>query len=259
MLLNFKEKKYLAALLHKRGNFFVKSVEGFGAMLKRWSTLAAIGSFFVSLSAQAILIDFTDGVWDDALNGTLGTVSYGDLDVTVEASTWLSGYLTFNGSASERAGCELGQSVHGLACDGDGIGVASTLNHYGAGDADEIDIYDLGYITVSFSQTVNIDDVYLLDLFASEGSGEVAVINGTRFGGSYSDNQSTTNLGGFWDTGFTAQGVTSIVLRGNWDLFSDYALAGVEVSAVPLPGSLVMFGSGLFLLGMVNRKKKSVM
>ena len=40
------------------------------------------------------------------------------------------------------------------------------------------------------------------------------------------------------------------------DLTNDYALAGVNVSAVPLPASLPLFASGLGVLGYARWRKR---
>ncbi|SMF56101.1 PEP-CTERM protein-sorting domain-containing protein [Alteromonadaceae bacterium Bs31] len=193
---------------------------------------------FVGASANAVLIDFTDENWATSAPG-----------VTVTANP---DQLTFN--QRDRGGCVLGQSYHNLACDGDGIGVVNDeISEIGNNNVHQS-------ITVDFGRAVNVSNVFLLDLFASERGeradlrqiGEIAVIDGITFqavAGGY-------NVGGFWDTGFSAAGITSLKFTGYNDLFSDYAIAAIEVSPVPLPGSLVLMGSVLMGLGMYRRKKK---
>lgn len=195
-------------------------------------------SLFFSVAAQAAYIDFTDRSWQTAINAGSGTTATID-NVTLAAST---GYLTFN--AYDNAGCIAGQPDNGLACFGDGIGIRD----------DEITQGGFQQITVSFKEAVNITNIFLLDLFSNEKTGEIAVINGTQYSGD--------NLlpGGFYATGFTGEGITSLVFSGNLDSFSDYAVAAIEVSTVPLPGAFVLFGSallGFFGIG-VNRRRRTI-
>ena len=202
-------------------------------MFKRISILLAALTF--SLSAQATLIDFTDDSWLTAINaggGTTATIG----NATLTANT---GYLTFN--ANDNAGCIAGQPINGLTCDGDGIGIYN----------DEISEGGSQQVTVSFNEAVNISNIFLLDLFSSEQTGEIAIIDGIEY---FGDN---LLAGGFYATGYTGQGITSLTFSGNLDSFSDYAVAGIEVSAVPLPGAVVLFGTallGFFGVGASRRR-----
>ncbi len=196
--------------------------------------LAGLTLSAVSISANALLIDFTDKDW--ATNNPA---------ITVTASPTT---LTFN--AGDRGGCVNGQGTHGLTCDGDGLGVSGV-------DRDEITQSGSGTfqsITIEFDSVVNVNNVYLLDLFAKERNGEIAVIGGTKI---HATDDGSFNVGGYWDTGFSAQGITSLTFTGNYDTFSDYAIAGIDVSPVPLPGSLVLLGSALMGFGFYRRKKKA--
>lgn len=202
-------------------------------LLKFSRSLLLITLLLASSITRAALIDFTDGSWNTAIaagGGTSATIG----NVTLTAA---GGNLTFNGSSAERAGCAAGQPGNGLTCDGDGIGIRD----------DEITQGGAQSITISFLDPVTVSNIFLLDLFDSEGSGEIAVIDGQA----YSDPAfNTDNPGGFFATGFSGQNLTSIVLTGNLDCFSDYALAAIEISPVPLPGAMLLFGSALFgLLG----------
>lgn len=196
--------------------------------------------------ANASLIDFTDSSWSNAItNGTGTTATVGNITLTAS-----NGSLTFNDSDSERSGCLAGQTSHGLACAGDGIGIGNdeiteSGTHFNTSDQT---------ITISFASAVDISNVSLLDLFGNENSGEIAVIDGLLFG------PPVGNLGisgGYYATGFTKQNALSIVLQGNIDNFSDFSLAAlnIEVSPVPLPGALLLFGSAL--LGLFGFKRFS--
>lgn len=176
-----------------------------------------------SISAQATLIDFTDSSWATAINsGSNATATIGN--VTLSANT---GYLTFN--AGDNAGCIAGKPTNGLACDGDGIGIYN----------DEISQGGSQQVSLNFSEVVNISNIFLLDLFSTEQTGEIAIIDGNEY---YGDN---LLAGGFYAAGFTGQNITSIIFSGNLDSFSDYAIAGIEISPVPLPGAVVLFGTAI--------------
>ena len=202
-------------------------------MYKQISVLLA--TLLFSVSSHATLIDFTDSSWQTAINGS-NTATIGN--VTLTAST---GNLTFN--AGDNAGCVAGQPTNGLACAGDGIGIRD----------DEIASKYAQQITIDFAQAVNISDIFLLDLFPKEGpngEAEQARINGQQY---FGDN---LLAGGFYATGFTGQGITQLIFSGDYDLFSDYAVAGIEVSAVPIPGAAILFGSAL--LGFFGFKRRRI-
>lgn len=202
-------------------------------MFSRMSIFLA--TFTFSMVAQATLIDFTDQSWKDAIGSGKTSATVGNVTLT---ST--SGYLNFNGNSSERTGCQAGQPDNGLACLGDGIGISD----------DEITQRTSESITISFANSVNVDNIFLLDLFGTEGTGETAVIDGNL----YHNALDNAAMGGFFATGYTAEGITSILLTGYKDCFSDYALASIEVSAVPLPGAAILFGSAL--LGFFGFKRR---
>ncbi len=201
-------------------------------MFKRISILLA--TFVISASAQATLIDFTKLEWKDAIaaNNDYTTATIGN--VTLTANT---GVLTFN--SGDRGGCVYGQPGNGLTCGGDGIGINN----------DEISQGGSQEITISFAQAVNITDILLLDLFANETgyeldgktkrTGEIAVIDGLFYSGP------NPLAGGFYATGFAGNGITELVFSGYLDKFSDYAVAGIDVTPVPLPGAAILFGSAL--------------
>ena len=206
-------------------------------MFKRISILLA--AFAFSAAAQATLIDFTDKSWNIVDGKTTSTMFINTIGNVTLSST--GGYMTFN--AGDRGGCVQGQSVNGLTCDGDGIGVWSD---------DEIHQGGNQTITVNFENAVNISDILLLDLFSSEQTGEIAIIDGNAYSGP------NLTYGGFYATGFTGEGITSLIFSGNLDSFSDYALAAidVEISPVPVPGTAILFGSAL--LGFFGFKRRRI-
>ena len=198
-----------------------------------------------SLSAQAGFIDFTAADWQGAINSSLtpDMVSYAGVTIIVD-----EGELTFN--AGDNAGCLAGQSVTGLACVGDGLGINN----------DEITQGGLQKLILMFSNEIDIVDIHLLDLFGGEQTGEVAFIHNA--GSQPESFKASANndgiVGGYWQTGFTASGVQSLVIYSAADTFSDFALARIEYASVPEPSSLAILAVGLFGLMLVRRKEKVI-
>jgi len=211
-------------------------------MFKRISILLAVFAF--SMSAHATLIDFTDQSWKDAITGT-DTFSATVGNVTVASTGRDYRYLTFN--ANDNGGCLNGPASSILECKGDGIGIRN----------DEITQGGYQEITVSFQEAVNITNIYLLDLFFSDngntGNNEIALIDSNN-NQSYIFTATEWVTGGFYATGFTGQNISSIIFSANNDGFSDYAIAGIDISPVPIPGAAILFGSAL--LGFFGFKRR---
>ena len=224
-------------------------------MLNKLQFISLVSGFAFAFSAQALVIDFTDELWSGANFRKSTTVSYGDLDVTVASGTYFGPHvLTFNSAEGAALGCEAGQATHGLACDGGGLGVASFTDIFLPGGAfDQINTFQ--WLTVSFSEAVDISGISFLDLYGD--FGEVAVVEDSQFGFGESVNVAASNVGGYWDTGYIAESVTSLSFSvREFDFLSDYSLASISVSEVPLPGSLILFGTGLLGIGMIRKHKK---
>lgn len=223
-------------------------------MFKQLSILLA--AFAFSASTQATLIDFTDKSWQTAITSGNSTTAAVD-DVTLTA---IGGGLTFN--ARDKAGCEAGQGIHNLACDGDGIGVNSNY-----GRDDQIN-GSTESIEVSFAGPVNILEIYLLDLYSFEifkwSWSETAIIDGIK----YKTNGTNFGTGGFAEIDYSdpGLGITSLLFSGTNYWFNDYALAGINIelssgtetdvalSPVPIPGAAILFGSAL--LGFFGFKRR---
>ena len=185
--------------------------------------------------AQALLIDFTSTTWQNISGVTASRVIDG-INVTLDTPT---GNLTWN---SEHG--DISSSI-GLAGIGDGIGVSD----------DEISLNQA--LTVSFSHDIIINEIYFLDLFKSNSEYEHAQY--------MLENDVWTNVDGTTNPyGFISitTGSTSFV---SWVQFetndstsiSDFAVAGLDVSPIPEPATMLLFGTGIAgLVGSRLRRKK---
>ncbi len=205
-------------------------------------TLMGLAFLSFASGANALLIDFTSDVWSGVeASGSSHTENIAGVgDVTLRAYGW-DADLTFNDLDS--GGCSAGAGAGaGLGCVGDGIGI---------GD-DEITRYS-EVLRVTFSSPIEVMDVFLLDLFSSEPEYAGVATYGSSGAASYTVGGSA-DIGGFVMTGITGSGVTELLFWAQ-GRHSDYSLAGIEVAAVPLPGALVLFLSGLAGFGFFRKRQ----
>ena len=200
---------------------------------------------------HALMIDFTSNTWSGVDGENSHSIGIG---VTLSST---GGALTFN-SADGAPGCGNSNQLSiiattGLDCSGDGIGI----------DNDEISQGGNQSLTVQFDAgPVNVHAIHLLDLFANENTGEKARIEWIT--GSYEAHAvaGPYNEGGYWEILFPSNGETapsgidSLVLTGLDDGFSDYALARIDFSAVPIPSAIWMFGTALVGFVAISRRIK---
>ena len=210
--------------------------------------LAVFPIAFACTTAGAGLIDFTGPNWNVGQN-TVNEYTHNDIRLT---ST--GGSLTFN-DPDGAPGCGKGNGSQfslkdktDLACIGDGIGIGDDEITQGVAES----------LTVEFLKgPVDIIDIHLLDLFANERTGEIAVINGIQSQAT-SSGITITNLGGYWETGLGFLGVSSLTFSGMNDSFSDYSLARIDYNpvSVPEPSVLALLGIGLVGFGFARRRKQ---
>lgn len=197
--------------------------------------LNIIGGALVLLlcnSASAALLDFTDN--SVGYTGTVDGVGY-----TLSST---GGAMNRDEQPGYGAGCGV------LACDNDGVGVSGR-------DNDEVDFDES--LTLDFAAPVYLTGLHFQDLFKVE-QVKVVVDGGTPF---FIDAVYEIGQGG----GYLNYILTSPILASKIELFAEfsngdagdnnYALAGVNVSAVPLPAAVWLFGSAL--VGLIGFRRQS--
>ena len=234
--------------------------------------LALFSAALSAGSAQALVIDFTDNdLWAVSSKTNSKTVSYGDLDVTITA--YKEGrygnvyYSELNNTPYDgQTPCsDFGGA--GLDCETDGVGIGRYDDEVGKRE----------WLTVSFSQAVDIASVTFLDLFAYSGSdpspegAEVYSLDSTgdlqlgKWHGTAKDDRTgffsaTDSNGQVSDLGIFDD-VTALFFTAGcgWcNCFSDYSVAAIELvqQEVPEPGNWALLGMGLLSLVAARRQLK---
>ena len=213
--------------------------------------LAAVASAALlagTVSASAALIDFTS----NAVSTGPGT----------EGGGWtLTGNPEFPNTSESGPG-----PVGSLAGDNDGLGIKN----------DELS--GPQYVTITFNKMVKLTAFHVLDLYISNSDAnnyETALVSKGAVPGAPADDalvasqvidgttpgyaSKTTSLKGTTFTFFVGPADPGIGLggTGNDDVGQrDYALAAIEISAVPLPAGVILMGTALGGLGLARRKRK---
>ncbi len=213
---------------------------------------------FFCQSSMAGLLDFTDssliGSLTTVTNGYSGT--YNGIGFTLTSTNGAVNFEQgYDGSA--QIGCQSGGGV--LKCDQDGAGI-HPLHH---GKDDEI-TGGSQTLTLTFDQVVKISGFHFLDLYVNpdgKGSKEQAtiILDGAFF--KTVDATATVGDGGYANLIIGPILAQTLEFSANpyyifWDDHNnDYALAGVDVSAVPLPPAVWLFGSAI--AGLIGFRRRA--
>ena len=215
---------------------------------------SAITLFAAVSSANAVVIDFTRASLGDI--NTTPSGSDGGIGWTL--SVVVGGNLN-NSQLVDGSTC----GSLGLACQRDGIGI----NDLSGLIDDEISVVATGgpaeVLKLQFDKAVNVSQLMFLDLFAIPGeTAEQASVgtDGSTYPLTFVGTEGTGTSGALLVDVLGLTNITALyftaVLPNLDDLTNDYALAGVNVSAVPLPASLPLFASGLGVLGYARWRKR---
>jgi hypothetical protein len=219
------------------------------------------GAFIAAsaVSASAALLDFTDNASYGVRSGAIasGTLADGNTWTLLPTpATFKLSYVTSDAPMGA-------PSTSPLKGDNDGVGVTKPTGSVN----DEITAPDQ-MITLTFSKAVKLTTLYFLDLF--------------RSGSSVDTEEAYVSVDGSADAVFSAQeayvpggfgfGKFASSLAGKSFTFSagdidptnnddvgqpDYALAGADVSPVPLPAGFLLLGGALAGMGIARRRRKS--
>jgi hypothetical protein len=218
------------------------------------------------MAASAVTVDFTSS----ALVGGAGqrTVISGPYDLnpfgvdrTVTFTANKGFVVTGDGTS------DVSPRPAGFALDFDGIGI----DNDGLPPIDDEVLGTEEILTVTFNGLVSITGIHLLDFFARRGSEttnfEVAVLNGVDVVATYTffaPANPDTNPGGYFFAPLSpALVATAITLTGPSgglggtfdDGTNDFALAGLDITAVPLPASVLLLLGALGGFAMVGRRR----
>lgn len=219
-------------------------------MIKKIATVMAAGAALYGVS-NATVLDFTVDATPAIVTDTIFGVTY---TVTTEPMGQLTNSELENGDTCETV-------LTGLACVRDGFGVAD--DEVSSGDRPEM-------IKVSFDDNVLINAFYILDLFrSSDGQnfevGEYSIDGGATwvsFGSILNEAVAASNSGAFIQV--VSAITNSIWFRAPNVMFNndnlgvnDFAIAGLDVQFVPIPGAAVLLLTGMAGFGFASRKRKA--
>lgn len=195
-----------------------------------------VGVLGMAFIASAAYVDFTG----DAFNGVDGKESFTSAEYGITLSAAPEGWAELTRSA-------------------DGIGIDWLLDS----NKDEIDGIEV--LTISFGKDVNLESVYISNLYRDEVYLFKWLVGSWDEKGNYE--LSTGEIGNFVTESQNGEltldinkTVSSISLYATDDCFlnlaSDFSVRGVSYTSVPEPALLSLLGISLVSLGFVRNRKK---
>ena len=220
------------------------------------------GAFAALLSAaapsNAAIIDFTDQALISGLNSIAGGFSGNVGGIGFDLTTTNAAGINFNQGYDGGSGLGSCVSDAVLACQRDGAGISD----------DEIrglTVTSGQSMLLEFDQLVSVDRLFFLDLFVGNGTEQAAVsfdggVSYLLFDAIQSGNGgylASSNGLSITDTGIMSILFTAFdgpFLRD--DGTNDYAFAGIEVTAVPIPAALPLFATAVAGMGFFGWRRK---
>lgn len=205
--------------------------------------IQASALFLFCQHSMAAVLDFTDNSLISSLtsvsNGYSGTIDGVGFTLTSNIGT-----LNFNQNYD--GNLQTGCNGTPLSCNKDGAGISN----------DELDAQEI--LTLTFDSVVEISELYFLDLYNGQSQEQAEIsFDGVFFANV--DGTETAGQGGYAELVFSP--IFALILQftapinslHSDDSNNDYALAGVNVSAIPIPPAIWLLGTALAGLFRIRR------